>query len=525
MTRVMRLSLLALLVAYPIVVIALATSSGVLFSQDSVSYLAAARSLAAGDGLTSFDGQPLTLFPPGLSIVLGVAEGLGWTAGSAAVVLNAACVGLVVLGTYLLARLALGSSWLGVAAAAVVSLSAPFTLSFVWLWSEPLFTVLVVGLLLLLAWAIRVGRCPWWLVIAAGLLAGAAISVRYVGYVLLPVVGLGIWQAARPRGDHGAASRAWVRVLVALAIGLLAPALIVLRNLNAGSGPLGDRYPGVRTLLDSTVEAVGVLGTFLLPSASSAVAVALGVLVGVLVLVGIWVGLMDRNRVLLLLGLFSVLYVAAIVWSQTATRLDPPTPRLLTPTVPALAVLALGGLRVLLRRLRRDAVSWTASSGSATIRARGAGAAILIGCVVLGLVVVGSVAAAVRADARLVSDSRGGALGLRAAASSSPLAAAGVGLPGVAGFASNDPWRMYLAVGKTPVVPLPPSASEWPADRIDRDLRVLLDGVRSGNVTHALMVEGGGATLTWPELASAGVEATLVAETPEGSVYRLATAG
>jgi hypothetical protein len=56
----MRLSLLALLVAYPIVVIALATSSGVLFSQDSVSYLAAARSLAAGDGLTSFDGRGVT---------------------------------------------------------------------------------------------------------------------------------------------------------------------------------------------------------------------------------------------------------------------------------------------------------------------------------------------------------------------------------------------------------------------------------------------------------------------------------
>jgi hypothetical protein len=514
-TRAARLILLALLVAYPVAVIALATSSGVLLSQDSVSYLAAARALAAGDGLTSFDGQPLTLFPPALSILVGAAEGLGASAESAAVVINAVSAALVVLGTYLLGRQALRSAWLPVAAAAVVSLSAPFTLSFVWLWSEPVFTVLVLALLLPLVWSIRRGRCPWWLVIAAGLLVGGAISVRFVGYVLLPIVALGIWWA----------SRSWVRMLVALAVGVLAPVLIVVRNLGAGSGPLGDRYPGVRTLLDSAAEAVGVLGTFLLPSASAGVAVVLGSLVAVLVLVGVWAGLVDRDRVTGLLTAFAVLYVVAIVWSQTATRLDPPTPRLLTPALPALTVLAVSGLRVVVARLRRDVLIWTASSPSDAVRARGGAVAAAVGWVVLGLVVVGVVAASVRADARLIQDAREGVLGLRAAASASALAAAGVAQPDSAGFASNDPWRMYLAVGGAPVVHLPPSPAEWPAERIERDLDVLVEAVRSGSVTHALVVEGGAATLGWPELAAAGVDAVLVAETPEGGIYRLATAG
>lgn len=514
-TRATRWMLLALLVAYPVMVIALATSSGVLLSQDSVSYLAAARALAAGDGLTSFDGQPLTLFPPGLSILLGAADGLGASAESAAVVINAVCAALVVLGTYLLGRQAQRSAWLALAAAAVVSLSAPFTLSFVWLWSEPVFTVLVLALLLLLVWSIRRGRCPWWAVIVAGLLVSGAISVRYVGYVLLPIVALGIWWAAR----------SWVRVLVALAVGVLAPALIVARNLGAGSGPLGDRYPGVRTLLDSAAEAVGVLGTFLLPSASAGIAVVLGSLVAVLVLVGVWAGLVDRDRVVGLLGAFAVLYVVAIVWSQTATRLDPPTPRLLTPALPALAVLALSGLSVVVARLRRDVLTWTATSPSDAVRARGEAVAAAVRWVVLGLVVVGAVAASVRADMRLIQDAREGVLGLRAAASGSVLATEGIAIPGAAGFASNDPWRMYLAIGKAPVVPLPPSPAEWPSDRIDRDLRVLREVVGSGAVTHALVVDGGAETLGWPELAAAGVDAVLVAETPEGGIYRLATAG
>lgn len=523
--RAARLILLGLLAAYPVVVIVLATSSGILLSQDSVSYLSAARALGAGDGLIAFDGQPLTLFPPGLSLVLGGVEGLGGSAEIAAVVLNAACAALIVVGTYVLGSLALRSSWWGLAAAGVVSLSAPFTYSYVWLWSEPLFTVLVVALLVLLAWAIRSSRASWWIVIVSGLLVGGAVSVRYVGYVLLPVVGLGVWWASRASVNAAASGRALSRTVAAIAIALVVPVIIVVRNLGAGSGPFGDRYPGVRTLQDSVADAVGVLGTFALPPAPFGVAVVIGSLIAVLIVVALWSGLMDRDRVVLLLGGFVLLYVAAIVWSQTATRLDPPTARLLTPAVPALAVLALGGLRTLLDRVRRDVVALAAGSPSTVVRTRGASVATGVGWAVLGLIALVGALASLRADVRLVEDARAGGLGLALAAESSPLAAAGIALPDAAGFASNDPWRMYLAVGEAPVVHLPPSSAEWPSERIDRDLQVLLDSVRAGSVTHALVVDGGGAVQSWDQLAAEGIEATLVTHTPEGAVYRLATVG
>lgn len=525
MVRVMRLVLLGLLVAYPVVVVVLATSTGVLLSQDSVSYLAAARSFAAGHGLTSFDGQPLTLFPPGLSIILGTVEGLGVSAETAAVALNAACVGLVVLATYQLGRLALRSSWPALVSAAVVSLSAPFTLSFVWLWSEPLFTVMAAGLLLLLMWAIRRARCPWWVVVLSGLAVGSLISVRYVGYTLLPVAAVGIWWASRPARASTDRVPAVVRVLVVLGLGLVVPAIIAMRNIAVGSGPLGDRYPGVRTLLDSVTEAVGVLGAFLYPAGASGATVVVGSIVALLVLVGVWAGLIDRDRALLLLGIFAFLYVAAIVWSQTATRLDPPTPRLLTPAVPALAVLTIAGVRVVLRRMLRDVRGWTSSSGSAMIRARGASVAVGVGWSLLAAMTAALLIASMRADVRMLDDARSGSLGLRASAAASPLAAEGLTLPGATGFASNDPWRIYLAVGSSPVVFLPPSTDEWPQARIDRDLSLLKQAVQDGTVTHALVVEQGSSVLPWSEVASSGLEAELVATTPEGAIYRLTAAG
>ena len=523
--RASRLILLGVLMAYPVVVIALAASSGILLSQDSVSYLSAARAMGAGSGLISFDGQPLTLFPPGLPLLLGAVEGFGGSAETAAVVLNAACAALIVGGTYGLGYLVLRSTGLSLTAAGVVSLSAPFSYSFVWLWSEPLFTVLVMALLGLLAWAVRSGRSSWWIVIGAGLLVGGAISVRYVGYVLLPVVGLGIWWASRGSVNAATSGRALFRAVVAVALALAAPVVMVVRNLSSGSGPFGDRYPGVRTLQDSLADATGVLGTFVFPPAPVGVAVVIGSLIALLIVVALWSGLMDRDRVVLLLGGFAVLYMGAIVWSQTATRLDPPTARLLTPALPALSVLALVGLRILRDRMRRDAVAWTRASPSAVVRSRGASLAAGAGWTVIGLMALVVMVASIRADMRLVSDAREGRVGLRAAAEASALAAAGVALPDASGFASNDPWRMYLALGEAPVVHLPPSSAEWPIERIDRDLQVLLDAVRAGSVTHALVVDGGGEVLSWSELVGEGIEAMLVAQTVEGDVYRLTSVG
>jgi hypothetical protein len=233
---------------------------------------------------------------------------------------------------------------------------------------------------------------------------------------------------------------------------------------------------------------------------------------------------MQRDRAVLLLAAFVVLYSGAIVWSQAATRLDPPTARLLAPAFPALAILIVLGVHLVMRRVSADAAAWAAGSGRDGVRRRGATAIVTTAwCVIALLAVVASVAS-LRANLRLIDEARAGSLGLESVAAGSALIAAAEALPDADGFGSNDPWAVYLGVGGGPAVHLPPSADEWPAERLERDLSVLVDAVRSGEVTHAVVFSGGSTIQALDDLAPSGVTATLVLETPEGSVYRLSAA-
>lgn len=513
----MRWGLLSLLVAYPMAVVLLATRSGIAVSQDSVSYLSTAASFADGHGLIAFDGQPLTLFPPALPILVGLMEMLGLSPLLGAAILNVVCVGAAVAGAYALGTVTLRHSGVALVAAGVVSLSASFTEVYVWLWTEPLFTALSLWLLVLLAWGTRTCTAPWWFVIISGLLATMAASVRYVGLVLVPVAALGVWWASRSLSKPGRL----VRMSVAVAISLSAPAVLVLRNLAAGSGPLGERYPGVRTIPAAVSDAAGVLGEYLMPPSTLGWGVQVGTVLGILVAIALWLAFLRRDRVAGLVGIFIVLYAGANIWSQSATRLDSPSARLLAPVLPAVAVLAVSGGRDALVRMRRQVTRWAADSSSEAVKRRGgsAASAVIVGLVVvvLGVFAVGSV----RASARLVETADSGALGLRAAAEASPLATAARTLPDAAGFASNDPWSMYLGIQGGRVLHLPPDPAEWPDERIARDRDRLVEAVRSGAVTHALVIDQGSVIDSWEPLEAAGVSVTLVEKTADGRVYRL----
>lgn len=517
MTRAIRFGLLALLIGYPMALVALSVADGIAISQDSVSYLSTARSLADGQGLVNFAGEPLTLFPPGLPVVLAFLSLLGPSATVAAAVLNVLCVGLAVAGTYITGRLVLRSGWGALAAAAAVSASGTFTGVHGWLWSEPVFTVLTIGVLAMLVWGIVHERAPWWWVFAAAFLAAGASSVRYVGYVLVPVVALGVWWAARGAGRRVAALRA----LVAAAIVLIVPVSLAIRNVTVGSGPLGDRYPGVRTVQDSVVDAVRVAGEFVVSPGSSTLGPLVGVLVVAVVAMALWAAAIRRDRSIVLLGVFVVLYAGAVVWSQASTRLDAPSGRLLAPAWPAIAVLLVSGTFVLMARVRRDATTWAAGSPNGAVRRAGARWIVVVCWAVIATLAGLAVLSSARASTRMIEDARGGGLGLVVSAQESALVAAAKALPDAHGFASNDPWTLYLGVGRVPVVYLPPSAAEWPQSRIDRDLGVLVSDVQSGRVTHAVVFASGSATQPLADLAPAGVTASPLLQLPEGTVYRL----
>ena len=495
---------LALLALVPAVLVWLSTTGGPGLSQDSVSYLAAARSFAAGDGLITYTGDPLTLFPPGLPLVLGLAESVGWRAESAAVALNAACAALIVVGAYLLAR-ACGLGRVGAfAVAAFTSLSSATVSVFAWLWTEPLFALLVLGALILLVGMIRRRDVRWGPAIGVAVLVSAATGVRYVGLVMIGIAALGAWLALRD--DSRSLRWRWVAIVGSMSsIGLLA---VAARNLILGSGPLGERYPGTRTLEGALEATIEVLGSYVAPPQATMLTAEVGVLVAVLLGVGAWLAVIRRDDPLTLLAAFVGLYLAAIVWSQAATRLDSASTRLLSPAFVPLVVLGVYAIRETVRAMgaqvgrRTSRVMWTLVWAG------------------FGLVL----AASLVQGARFVNDARANGIGLAAGAASSELASAVAELPVETGSASNDPWLVYLRVGEPPVRPLPPSAGEWPADRVAADTRRLVDAVRSGRVTHAAVFDDGGAIEPLEALAAEGIVAEPVAELADGMLYRLTPA-
>lgn len=515
----MRGVLLAVLAAFPVLVVLLANrSTGPALSQDSVSYLATARAVIDGGGLTSFDGQPLTLFPPGLPVLLGGLMGLGapWEAAASAV--SAVGIGATVVGTYLLGVITLRSRWWAVLPTAVVSISAPLLEVFTWLWTEPAFTALTVCLLVLLSWGIRHGASPWWLVVGCSALTSVAFSFRYAGLVLVPITLIGIWWASRAMPRRGALGR----VVVAMLVSLVLPAVVVMRNLLQGVGPLGERYPGVRTLLDALVESVEVLGAAVLPSSLAPLWVLAGAALLVIATVAGWAALVDRDRVAGLLVLFVVAYLGSLIWSQSATRLDTPSVRLLTPMIPALAVLATSGALVVGRRMARDLEAWSQESPRAGVRRPGARSVGLAVVAVLVLVAGVLTASFVAADVRLARDQGRGAPNLATSRSDSATVLA-AWARGAEVLASNDPWSTYLRLG-SPTLALPPSAEEWPADRIDRDTARLVETVRSRGAVYALVFDGAANVQPVADLEAAGITVTLVEQADDGAIYLLTPA-
>ena len=492
---------LALLALVPALLVWLSTPRGSGLSQDSVSYLAAARSLAAGDGLLTYTGDPLTLFPPGLPLVLGLAESAGWQAQSAAVAVNAVCAALIVVGAYRLAR-GCGLGLVGAfAVATFTSLSSATVSVFAWLWTEPLFAVLVLGALILLVGMIRRQEVRWGPVIGVGLLVSAATGVRYVGLVMIGIAALGAWLALRDGPRH--LRWRWVAIVAGLSsTGLL---VVAARNLALGSGPLGERYPGTRTLEGALEATIEVLGSYVAPPQATLLTAEAGVLVAVLLGVGAWLAVVRRDGPVTLLAAVVVIYLAAIVWSQAATRLDMASTRLLAPAFVPLVVVAAYALRETVQSMA-DQLGRPASR-------------VLWGLV--GTVFVLAVAASLLQGLRFVSDARANGIGLAEPATASELAAAVAELPVETGAASNDPWLVYLRVGEPPVLPLPPSAGEWPPDRVAADTQRLAAAVRSGSVTHAAVFDGGGAIEPLETLGAEGIVATPVSELADGTLYVL----
>lgn len=164
--------------------ILLSTSShGIGISPDSVTYIAVARNLSAGDGFTSFDDKPVVLWPPLFPIVLALVRlFVGIDPQEGARLLNASLFGLTVLfsSRWLEKNTRLELALLG---GAITLIAPPLIHVSTMAWTEPLFILLVILFLIVLQSYLTTNRRHHLITLAV--VAALASLTRYIGYTLI----------------------------------------------------------------------------------------------------------------------------------------------------------------------------------------------------------------------------------------------------------------------------------------------------------------------------------------------------
>lgn len=173
-------------------VVALATSSyGPGIAPDSVTYLAAARSLVTSGHLRMPTGEPFTLWPPLFPAVLALGSAIsGLDAEPVGRFLGALAHGALsgVAAWYLVRTVA--SYGIALGGSLAIALGFPLAYTASWIQSEPMFNLLTLMALVLMA-RTPAGEAGPRLRPALAALAAAAALTRYLGIILL--VPLAIW--------------------------------------------------------------------------------------------------------------------------------------------------------------------------------------------------------------------------------------------------------------------------------------------------------------------------------------------
>ena len=171
-------------------VVVIATRWGAGVAPDSVAYLSAAESIAAGRGameITAEGWRPLTHFPPLYPLVLAAGVPMGVSPVIAARVLNALLLpSFILLAAFIAFRGSERSFAAAILAAVLLLASRDAIATWCMAWSEPLFLLLLFAFFAMFARSLE--RDDTRLLVAAAFVAAACVLVRHVG---IAVVGTG----------------------------------------------------------------------------------------------------------------------------------------------------------------------------------------------------------------------------------------------------------------------------------------------------------------------------------------------
>ncbi len=266
-------------------VLARQISYGVGLDWDPVYYISVARNLADGAGFTGFDGHTYSLQPPLYPLLLAAAGLLAFDPYAAAGPVNAAIFGLTiyVAGSYLRQRLQ--SVLLTVWGCLALAFSIPLVWTASQAYSEPLFILLTVLILIQADRFLDKGKTS--ALIWVGIGTALALLTRYMGIVLpAVVVVLLIFR-------HGATLPEKLKsICLYLPIAAVPLGLWMLRNSLETGGVAGDRNY-ISPTLPEVLEGVSTVlphWIFLNPASPAAGFIPLAVWGGLLAILGVAVG-------------------------------------------------------------------------------------------------------------------------------------------------------------------------------------------------------------------------------------------
>ncbi|MFZ9059542.1 MAG: hypothetical protein ACO20J_08440 [Ilumatobacteraceae bacterium] len=327
--------------------------SGVGWSWDTSDYVAVGKNFANGNGLLDATGIPMTVRPPGLSILIGVGDLLGLSVNLTVQILNVICAIVTVLGTFHLSQIAKVKKNIALIATAFVAFSPALLWQYSMIWSEPPFIALVVIAMIVALKPVSASKFTLLIVLFTAL-----FFVRYVGPVFAASIALSAaWFDRQKLGLIKSALMNFAKLLVSLI-----PVWYWLQRNESIDGTLtGARTPAGGSLLNPLKTFTATLGSWMTASPVEG-----GIylswndypnntkILGVLVLITVAIlliiyflpqsraeNLKNSSNVLLLSGSIAVIYVAFSAYRFVHFELGPLDNRMMTPIfVPLILIVA-----------------------------------------------------------------------------------------------------------------------------------------------------------------------------------------
>ena len=327
------LLLIALAILAALLLLLRQINYGIGLEPDSIGYLAAARNLAAGNGLVTASGWPLAIWAPLFPVLAAVPGFLGLDALPAASLVNAAAIGALVFVAGWRLRRSCGATLPALWGTLAVMLSVPINQQGYQAVSEPVFLLFVMLALVQAERFLDDGRRAALLWAAA--FTALACLTRYIGIAIIITVVL-LLLVNSDRITEKAKN-----IALYAAIPVVALAAWMVRNLLLTGFLTGNRPPAARTLVKNISATTEVLASWLLPGAWSDWNIFIAALPALLVLApvagaGILVARHYRKHgrlsgVLTVPAAFTLVYIALLVISGSVTLLAKPDNRLLSP--------------------------------------------------------------------------------------------------------------------------------------------------------------------------------------------------